>query len=69
MTRSADRDVLRTANMLLDEHGPIAWFEAAQETDRLLNRGDVAGARVWLRILSAITAFHEVARPEDATSH
>ena len=69
MTRVGDLDVLRTAKMLADEHGPTAWFEAAQQADRLLDGGDVEGCRVWLRILSAINAFQEDARPEGATSH
>ena len=65
----SDLDVLRTAKMLVDRHGPTAWFEAAQQTDRLLDRGDVDGVRVWLRILSAIRAFQEETRPPGATSH
>lgn len=47
-------DVWRMAKMVIDEHGEHASFVAATRADALLDKGDIAGQRVWLRILAAI---------------
>ena len=47
-----DRDIYRSANVLVKQHGqdPI---EAAMRADELLEAGDLEGYAVWRRILLA----------------
>lgn len=49
-----DRDIWRAANLLIREHGDGAEFVAARHADEMLDRGDVEGESVWLRIRRAI---------------
>jgi len=49
-----DRDIWRAANLLIREHGDGAEFVAAQRADEMLERGDLEGEAVWLRIWRAI---------------
>jgi hypothetical protein len=65
----SELDIFRTAKLLIDEYGPEAWFEAAQRADRLLGRGDVDGARVWRRVLSAIKTLQDGTPPVGAIPH
>lgn len=47
-------DIWRAANMLLRDHGYDAAIIAAQRRDKLLADGDLAGLRLWKRIMEAI---------------
>ena len=49
-----DLDVLRSAKLVLDHHGPDALIHAARRADTLLERGDVQGYEVWLAILAVL---------------
>ena len=49
-----NRDIWRAANLLIQQHGPDAVFHASQRADDLLERGDMDGRRVWLRIHEAV---------------
>ena len=40
--------------MLIDQHGADAPIHAAMRADKLLDRGDLDGRAVWLRILDAV---------------
>lgn len=46
-------DILRSANIVIRQHGQDAALEAARRTDALLERGDLDGYRVWKAILEA----------------
>ena len=49
------RDIYRSAKLLIDKYGTVeAEITAAQRADDLLERGDMDGRRVWLRILEAV---------------
>ncbi len=50
---TSDLDIYRTAHVLIREHGEDAALEAAQRADAMLEKGDLDGERVWLRILKA----------------
>lgn len=50
----SDLDILRTAMLVIEHHGDQAWLFAARRADELLDKGDVEGRRVWLRIIVAI---------------
>jgi hypothetical protein len=53
----SDLDIYRAANLLIERHGPDALIEAARRIDTMLDRGDVDGRLVWLRIKRAIVAL------------
>ena len=50
----SDKDIYRSANLLIDQHGDDSSFEASTKADAFLESGDLDGQRVWLRILKAI---------------
>jgi hypothetical protein len=50
----SDLDVLRSAKLVLDYHGPDALIHAARRADALLEQGDVQGYEVWLAILAVL---------------
>ncbi len=47
-------DIYRSANLLVKRHGAEAMIHAAMNADAMLDRGDLDGQRVWLRIIQAI---------------
>ena len=49
-----DRDIWRAANVLIQKHGPDAVYHASQRADELLERGDMDGRAVWLRLYEAV---------------
>ncbi len=49
-----DLDIYRTANVLIRDHGEDADLEAAQRADAMLEKGDMKGKAVWLRVLRAV---------------
>ena len=51
---TTDLDIMRSAWVLIDQHGEDASFWAAQKADAILERGNLDGERLWLRILEAI---------------
>ena len=42
----SDLDILRSAMLLIDQHGEFASLEAAMRADELLDQGDLDGERV-----------------------
>jgi hypothetical protein len=50
----SDLDIYRAANLLIERHGADAVVEADQLLDLMLDRGDMDGRQVWLRIRRAI---------------
>ncbi len=50
---TTDQDVFRSAILIVQQHGAEAPIEAAMRADAMLDRGDLDGQRVWLRILRA----------------
>ena len=59
-----DIDVYRSATLLIDKHGAEASIHAAMKADDMLERGDMDGRSVWLRIVDAIKDMQrETPRP------
>ena len=58
-----ERDIWATAKMLVDQHGADAPIHAAFRADELLDRRDLDGQAVWMRILAAT---RELMRLSDA---
>lgn len=48
-----ERDIWATAKMLVDQHGADALIHAAMRADEMLDRGDIDGQAVWIRIMRA----------------
>jgi hypothetical protein len=53
-------DIWRAANLLIQQHGANAEIVAAQRADEMLERNDLGGHLVWLRI---VTALRELRAP------
>ncbi len=49
-----DIDIFRAAKLLIKEHGDEVATHVDMEFDNMLERRDVEGAAVWLRIAKAI---------------
>lgn len=64
----SDLDIYRSANVLIRDHGADAPIHAAQHADAMLDRGDMDGRAVWLRILAAVDALLAEA-PDGAAVH
>jgi hypothetical protein len=62
----SDLDIWRAANLLIGRHGDDAEITAASRADDLLDRGDIDGQRVWLRIRAAIA---ELRAPPSGLPH
>ncbi len=65
LTGDPNLDIWRAANLLIGRHGADADLEAARMADAMLNRGDIEGQRVWMRIRRGIK---ELQAPLDGTS-
>ena len=50
----SDLDILRSAKLLIDQHGEDATIHAAMQADRLLDQGAMEGSATWRRIMKAI---------------
>ncbi len=50
----SDLDIYQSANLLVEQHGTEASIEAAMHADAMLDRGDLDGQWVWLRIRKAM---------------
>ncbi len=51
---TADLDIYRTAKVLIDRYGDGASLHAASRADELLDKGDMEGRAVWIRIQEAM---------------
>lgn len=47
-------DIWRAASVVIEHHGEDAEIVAAQRADSFLERGDLDGNRVWMRILAKV---------------
>ena len=64
-----DKDIYRSAKLLIDRHGEDALIEAAMIADKMLEQGDLDGLATWNRILRAIEELRAGKRPENAEVH
>lgn len=49
-----EKDIYRSAKLLIDQHGADAPIHAAMRIDALMEAGDGQGVSVWKRVLMAI---------------
>jgi hypothetical protein len=64
VTKFSPRDIWTSALGMLDSHGTDALEMASCQAEAMIDRGDVAGAELWSRILNAI---EELQRPSPRT--
>ncbi len=57
----ADVDIWRVAALMLDQHGDAAARTAAEWADAQLEKGDLRGNAIWLRVLRAIREIQRAA--------
>ncbi len=60
---TSDLDIYRSAKLLNDQHGEDAGLKAAMRADAMLEKGAMAGAATWRRIVKAV---EELQRTEPA---
>ena len=60
-------DILRTAKLMINQHGALAWMECAVKHRELLADGDEDGANVWLQVADAIARWDDM--PDSDTVH
>lgn len=53
-------DILRSAKLMIKNHGSGAWIECASKHRELLAEGDEEGARVWLEIAEVIARWDDM---------
>jgi len=58
----SDRDIYRTANVMIREFGSEAHLQATMRADEFLEKGDMDGQRTWLRIIKAIEELRSTDR-------
>ena len=56
----SQKDIFRTAKLMIDQHGAGAWIECAAKHRALLADGDEGGAAVWLRVANAIATLDDM---------
>ncbi len=66
---NSDLDVYRSAKLLVDQHGDEAAIHAAMRVDEQLDKGDIEGRAVWLRIMKAVEELLSEERPGNAEVH
>ena len=66
---ATDSDILRTANLLVEQYGEMAPAGAKIKADQLFANGDGAGRKVWLRIAQASENLLAENRPSTSTVH
>ena len=65
----SNRDVFRSAQLLVEKHGDEALIYAAMKADDMLEHGDLDGQAVWMRILGAVKELLWKDVPADAVKH
>ena len=66
---TSDLDIYRSAQVLVKQHGEDAALEAAQRANAMLERGDMEGKDVWLRVLKAVEEMQRKEGREGEAAH
>ncbi len=65
----SDKDIYRSAKLLIDQHGDDAPIFAAMQADKRAEAGDMEGRRVWLRVTRAIEELQRMRPRRDEPMH
>ncbi len=66
---TSDLDIYRSAKLLVDQHGEDAGLEAAMRADAMLEKGAIAGAATWRRIVKAVEELQRQEPAPGETAH
>ncbi len=66
---TSDLDIYRSAKLLIDQHGDEAPIHAAMKSNAMLDRGDMGGKAVWLRIRDAARELLRKEPPVGTMTH
>ncbi len=66
---TSDLDIYRSANLFVEQHGAEAPIHATMRADAMLDKGDLDGQRVWLRILAAVNELLDTRPSDEAEVH
>ena len=69
MRRIAQIDILRSAKLLIDQHGEDASFIASQRADAMLAKADFYGQRTWIAIVKAISELTRTVPKDGEHTH
>ncbi len=64
-----DKEIYQAATILIKRYGDDAPIQAAMRADELLEKGDLDGQRIWIRIVNAVEEFLATERPKGARVH
>ncbi len=62
-------DIYRSAKLLVDQHGEDAGLEAAMRADTMFEKGAMAGAATWRRIVKAVEELQRQERRPGEGAH
>ncbi len=65
----SDWELWACANLIIKQHGDQAELQAGIRADALLDKGDLEGQRVWLRILDRIRELRRLEPAEAERVH
>lgn len=51
---TSDLDIYRAAQVLIDQHGDLAYMQAVKRRDEMRRKGGAEGWQVWQRIITAV---------------
>ncbi len=66
---SVEPNIYRFAKLLIDQHGDEAPIHAAMRADTMLDKGDLDGAAVWRKIVTATNELLADAPADGASVH
>lgn len=50
----SDLDIYRAAQVLIDQHGELAYMQAVKRRDRMRRKRDAGGELTWNRVITAV---------------
>ena len=65
----SDIDLYSSAKLLIEQHGEDTTIEAAMQADGMLEKGDLDGKGVWVRIIAAIVELQRQERRPGEKAH
>lgn len=65
----SQREIWTSALSLIDSHGDDAIGMASNQAEALIDNGDIAGAELWARILTAIEELQRSTPHRDESIH
>jgi hypothetical protein len=63
----SDLDIFRSAKVLVDQYGDGAPLRAGIKAERFSKAGNLEGAAVWVRILTAVEELLNKDRPPETS--